>query len=221
MGLSIDKLSIYEDRATNSSPLFSDFSVTVKSGSVLTLMGPSGSGKSTLLSMIAGFLSPDFSYTGKLFLHKKELTLLKPENRKIGILFQDDLLFPHLTICENLMVALPNTVKGKQRRFIALQTLKKLNLSALADKSALQISGGQKARVSVMRLLLAEPHAVLLDEPFSKLDKSLRKDFRTWLFTELKQRNLATILVTHDSDDSPQDATIYQWPWSNKEQLNA
>jgi len=217
MSLSIDNLSIHENKATNSPPLFSDFSATVNNGSVLTLMGPSGSGKSTLLSVIAGFISPDFSYTGKLFLHNKELSLLKPENRKIGTLFQDDLLFPHLTICENLMIALPNSVKGKQRRSIALQTLKKLNLSALANKSALQISGGQKARVSVMRLLLAEPQAVLLDEPFSKLDKSLRRDFRAWLFTELKQRNLATILVTHDSDDSPQGATICQWPWTNKE----
>ena len=143
------------------------------------------------------------------------MMMVKPENRKIGILFQDDLLFPHLSICENLMIALPNSIKGKQRKKIALQTLQEINLPALADKSPQQISGGQKARISVMRLLLAEPKAVSLDEPFSKLDKSLRSDFRNWLFKELNNRDLPTILVTHDQEDSPKNANILNWPWAN------
>ncbi|MFT6984809.1 MAG: putative thiamine transport system ATP-binding protein [Psychromonas sp.] len=223
MSLELNRLSIYENRGSTEQAkvLISDFSYTVDNGEILTLMGPSGCGKSTLLSVIAGFLSPDFSYTGELYLQKMPLTNIKPEDRKIGVLFQDDLLFPHLSVCENLMLALPNTVKGKQRRVVAQQTLAQLNLSELANKSPQQTSGGQKARISVMRLLLAQPQAVLLDEPFSKLDKPLRRDFRDWLFDELKQRNLPTILVTHDGEDSPHDGTTLDWPWTQKDSLNA
>ena len=224
MSLIISHLSVYGVNNENSkekSILIDDFSVTVDKGTVLTLMGPSGSGKSTLLSIIAGFVSPDFNYTGQLLLEQKSLFSIKPENRNIGILFQDDLLFPHLTICENLMIALPNMIKGKQRRDMALKALSKINLQHLADRAPEQISGGQKARIGVLRLLLAEPKAVLLDEPFSKLDKSLRSEFRDWLFAELKKRNLPTILVTHDSEDCPQGAITLHWPWGNKEHIDA
>jgi putative thiamine transport system ATP-binding protein len=215
MSLTISHLSIYESNNTKipGKALIKELSVEVDNGAVLTLMGPSGSGKSTLLSVIAGFVSCDFAFTGEVLLQDKAMMEVKPENRKIGILFQDDLLFPHLSICENLMIALPNSIKGKKRKEIALATLDEINLLALADKSSQQISGGQKARISVMRLLLAEPQAVLLDEPFSKLDKSLRSDFRNWLFIELRKRNLPTILVTHDQEDSPKDAKILNWPW--------
>ncbi|GLS92408.1 ABC transporter ATP-binding protein [Psychromonas marina] len=222
MSLTISHLSVFNNHSENDNNiLIDDFSVSVDKGTVLTLMGPSGSGKSTLLSIIAGFVSPDFHYTGEILLNQKRIGSEKPENRNIGILFQDDLLFPHLSVCENLMVALPNSIKGKLRREIALQTLQQINLQHLADRSTLQISGGQKARVSVMRLLLAEPHAVLLDEPFSKLDKSLRSEFRDWLFTELKKRNLPTILVTHDNEDCPIGQTTLHWPWHKEETLDA
>lgn len=219
MALKISHLSVYEKGVTQAQKkiLIDDFTATIKNGEVLTLMGPSGCGKSTLLSVAAGFLSPDFSYTGEILLDNSPLNSVKPENRHIGLLFQDDLLFPHLTICENIMIALPNRIKGKLRRETALQTLQQINLQQLADRSVHQISGGQKARVSVMRLLVAQPKAVLLDEPFSKLDKSLRSDFRDWLFCELKKRQLPTILVSHDSEDNPQCATIRHWPWRNKE----
>jgi putative thiamine transport system ATP-binding protein len=222
MTLKINHLTVYENHNdAQEKPLISNLSITVNKGEILTLMGPSGSGKSTLLSVIAGFITPDFSYSGELYLADKPLNDIKPENRKIGILFQDDLLFPHLSIIENLMVALPNAIKGKQRRESALRALQQVNLQQLADSSPLQVSGGQKARVGVLRLLLAEPSAVLLDEPFSKLDSSLRSEFREWVFSILKERSLPTILVTHDSEDSPPCATTLHWPWDQKEVNNA
>ena len=204
MSLTISHLSIYESNNTKlpGKALIKDLSVEVDNGAVLTLMGPSGSGKSTLLSVIAGFVSCDFAFTGEVLLQDKAMMEVKPENRKIGILFQDDLLFPHLSICENLMIALPNSIKGKKRKEIALATLDEINLLALADKSSQQISGGQKARISVMRLLLAEPQAVLLDEPFTSLDPELKIDMLKLTRDLLDQSGATLIHVTHDISES-------------------
>jgi len=183
-------------------------------------MGPSGCGKSSLLSVIAGHTSADFSYQGECYYQQQLLNNLPAEKRNIGILFQDDLLFPHLNIWENLAIALPNKVKKAQRKLTALETLTQLNLLTLADKTPMQISGGQRARISMMRMLLAEPAVVLLDEPFSKLDKSLRSEFRKWVFTQTISRQLPVLMVTHDADDVPNGSKCLHWPW-NKENKNA
>jgi len=183
-------------------------------------MGPSGCGKSSLLSVIAGHTSADFSYQGECYFQQQLLNNLPAEKRNIGILFQDDLLFPHLNIWENLAIALPNHVKKTQRKKQALNTLAQLGLLALADKTPMQISGGQRARISMMRMLLAEPAAVLLDEPFSKLDKSLRSEFRNWVFAQTTSRQLPVLMVTHDADDVPDNSQCLHWPW-NKENQNA
>ncbi|WP_019615327.1 ATP-binding cassette domain-containing protein [Psychromonas ossibalaenae] len=193
--------------------LFPPVSFSINPGEILTLMGPSGCGKSTLLSVIAGHLSADFNYSGQCYLHEQTLNHLSPEKRRIGILFQDDLLFPHLNIWENLALAIPDTVKKQQRKELAMSTLANLNLEFLACSSPAQISGGQRARVSMMRLLLAEPDAVLLDEPFNKLDKSLRAEFRSWVFALLSDRKLPALMVTHDQDDLPENGRSLLWPW--------
>ncbi|PKH08131.1 ATP-binding cassette domain-containing protein [Moritella sp. Urea-trap-13] len=217
MPLSVNNLSIL-DRSER--PLFAPISFTVSPGEILTLMGPSGCGKSSLLSAIAGHKSADFSYQGECYYQQRLLNELPPEKRNIGILFQDDLLFPHLNIWENLAIALPNHIKKTQRKAQALKTLAELNLVELADKSPMQISGGQRARISMMRLLLAEPAVVLLDEPFSKLDKSLRSEFRNWVFTQTLSRQLPVLMVTHDADDVPNGSRCLHWPW-NKETQDA
>jgi len=111
-------------------------------------------------------------------------------------------------------------VKKAQRKLTALETLTQLNLLTLADKTPMQISGGQRARISMMRMLLAEPAVVLLDEPFSKLDKSLRSEFRKWVFTQTISRQLPVLMVTHDADDVPNGSKCLHWPW-NKENKNA
>ena len=217
MSLSVNNLSILD---SHERLLFAPVSFTIAQGEVLTLMGPSGCGKSSLLSVIAGHASADFSYQGECYYQQQLLNELPAEKRNIGILFQDDLLFPHLNIWENLAIALPNHVKKAQRKQQALDTLAQLDLLALANKTPMQISGGQRARISMMRMLLAEPAVVLLDEPFSKLDKSLRSEFRDWVFTQTTSRNLPVLMVTHDADDVPTGSVCLQWPW-NKETQHA
>lgn len=140
---------------------------------------------------------------------------LAPDQRKIGLLFQDDLLFPHLSVLENLMFGIPRRYKGKERVERAETTLTTIGLLQLASKQPNEISGGQRARISLMRMLLSEPQAVLLDEPFSKLDKALRNEFRQFVFDQIQSRQIPAIMVTHDHDDIPPQGRVLNWPWTN------
>ncbi|WP_447771671.1 ATP-binding cassette domain-containing protein [Aeromonas veronii] len=178
----------------------------VAPGEVLTLMGPSGCGKSSLLAALAGVLpaSGPIRLEGDVILGERRLTQLPPQTRRIGMLFQDDLLFDHLTVAENLMFGMPASVKGhRARREKAVATLAQVDLTSQADKLPGALSGGQKARVSLLRALLAEPDALLLDEPFSRLDKPLRAAFRELVFAQIKALAIPAILVTHDAEDAP------------------
>nr|WP_216602180.1 ATP-binding cassette domain-containing protein [Vibrio pectenicida] len=193
----------------------SDLTLSASSDEVICLMGPSGCGKSTLLSLIAGHMSPEFQHAGHIELNGINLTQLEPHLRRVGILFQDDLLFPHLNVWQNLAFALPNKIKGEQRYQEAMSALNKVELSPLAESFPDQISGGQRARISLVRMLLAQPKLALLDEPFSKLDKELRMQFRDWVMAQLSQANIPTIMVTHDFDDIPKHGRVFNWPWSH------
>ncbi|MHC9246272.1 ATP-binding cassette domain-containing protein [Aeromonas jandaei] len=191
--------------------LFSLPALQVAPGEVLTLMGPSGCGKSSLLAALAGVLPPSgpLRLEGDVILGERRLTQLPPQARHIGMLFQDDLLFDHLTVAENLMFGMPASVKGhRARREKAVATLAQVDLTSQADKLPGALSGGQKARVSLLRALLAEPEALLLDEPFSRLDKPLRAAFRELVFAQIKALAIPAILVTHDEEDAP--GTILQ-----------
>lgn len=209
MTLSVTNLCI----SNNGTALFQPVSFIVRPGEIFTLMGPSGCGKSTLLNAIAGHLPPEFGFSGDVQLNKTSVMPLKPNERHIGLLFQDDLLFPHLNVLENLMFGLPGYYQGKERAKRAMQTLTAIELESLAHQMPDQISGGQRARVSLMRMLLSEPAAVLLDEPFNKLDKSLRTEFRHFVFEQIRKRQIPAIMVTHDSDDIPENGAVLQWPW--------
>lgn len=190
-------------------PLLQLPSLAVAPGEVLTLMGPSGCGKSSLLAALAGVLPGTlgrgpFGLAGDIYLNERRLTALPPQQRQIGMLFQEDLLFAHLNATENLMFGLPAHIKGMAaRREAALVALHEVGLAAEADKLPSQLSGGQKARVSLLRTLLAEPAALLLDEPFSRLDKPLRSAFRALVFERIAARRIPAILVTHDEEDAP------------------
>ncbi len=191
--------------------LFSLPALQVAPGEVLTLMGPSGCGKSSLLAALAGVLpaSGPIRLEGDVILGERRLTHLPPQARRIGMLFQDDLLFDHLTVAENLMFGMPASVKGhRARREKAVATLAQVDLTSQADKLPGALSGGQKTRVSLLRALLAEPEALLLDEPFSRLDKPLRAAFRELVFAQIKALAIPAILVTHDEEDAP--GTILQ-----------
>lgn len=169
-------------------------------GEVLALIGPSGIGKSTLLAHIAGFLDPAFRAQGRVLLDERDIGAVPPERRRIGLLFQDPLLFPHLSVAGNLLFALPRSSPDRQDR--VHEALASVGLSAFGKRDPATLSGGQKARVALLRLLLSQPHAVLLDEPFSKLDTELREEVRALVFTQLRQRQLPAVLVSHDPSDA-------------------
>lgn len=174
--------------------------VTVAAGQVLTIIGPSGSGKSTLLAYIAGFIAPIFSASGTITLGDKIISSLPAEQRRIGLLFQDAMLFPHMSVAQNLRFALAKTATDKNRK--VEDGLKKMSLQGFDDRDPATLSGGQQARVALLRLLLSQPQAVLLDEPFSKLDKALRAAVREQVFSILQEAGLPVILVSHDEEDA-------------------
>lgn len=175
----------------------------VAPGEVLTVMGPSGSGKSTLLAYIGGFLDPAFTARGRILSGDIELTALQPEERHVGILFQDPLLFPHMSVTGNLLFAIPQAVRGRsERAAMAEAALVGVDLAGLGTRDPDTLSGGQKARVALARVLLAWPRALLLDEPFSKLDTELRQQMRQLVFTKARDGGLPVILVTHDEADA-------------------
>lgn len=187
----------------NGTRLFSPLSITVPSGAATTVMGPSGCGKSSLLAYICGTLEPDFDTAGTVSLANEDLAPLPPERRRIGILFQDDLLFPHLSVGDNLAFGLPPETRGRtQREELIAAALADADLDGIADRDPATLSGGQRARVALMRTLLSRPRALLLDEPFSKLDSDLRTRVRDFVFAHARANNVPTLLVTHDPSDA-------------------
>ncbi|NGN96875.1 ATP-binding cassette domain-containing protein [Grimontia sp. S25] len=213
MSLSVQNLTIKSNQAT----LVTGMSFLVENGDVLSIMGPSGCGKSTLLSAVAGHLSPEFDCEGDILVNGQSIQSLPAEKRAVGILFQDDLLFPHLNVWQNLAFGLPDAMSAAEKKERALATLQEIELADIAFKAPDQISGGQRARISLMRTLLSHPKVILLDEPFSKLDKPLRKSFRAFVFKQIKNRNIAAVMVTHDEDDVPMESTLLHWPSKERE----
>ena len=169
-------------------------------GEVFTVMGPSGVGKSTLLAMVAGFIDPVFMTQGAILMDGRDITDLPIEQRHIGLLFQDPLLFPHLSVAGNLRFGLPASVRDRKSR--VQMALQDIGLGGFEDRDPATLSGGERSRIALMRLLLSDPHAVLLDEPFSKLDAGLRSEMRDLVFGRLKAAGLPAILVTHDAEDA-------------------
>lgn len=175
---------------------------SVAPGETLTIMGPSGSGKSSLLAYTGGFLDPIFDASGTIRLNGTVLDALPAHRRHTGILFQDPLLFPHMSVGGNLMFAVPQSVRGAERMQRVEEALAHAELAGFAGRDPETLSGGQKARVALMRVLLSEPKALLLDEPFSKLDTGLRDQVRRFVFEEARRQDLPTVLVTHDEADA-------------------
>ncbi len=183
--------------------LIPSWSVSVPPGRVVTLMGPSGSGKSTLLSYLGGTIGAAFRAAGRVWIGAREVTDEPPERRRIGILFQDDLLFPHLSVGENLAFGLTPAVRGRKLRAARVDAaLGEVGLAGFAARDPATLSGGQRARVALLRLLLAEPEVLLLDEPFNKLDMALRAEFRRFVFEHAGAAGLPVLLVTHDWADA-------------------
>jgi putative thiamine transport system ATP-binding protein len=188
--------------------LVKPFSLDVAAGSVVTLMGPSGCGKSSLLSFVGGDVLDAFKTSGDVVLNGQSLIHLPPEKRRVARLFQDDFLFPHMTVGENLLFAVPAMARAERLGMVAT-ALQRLELSGFADRAPHTLSGGQRQRIALMRALLSKPAAILLDEPFSKLDAGLREQMRDYVFAHLKERGIPTLLVTHDRADAPPNGVVY------------
>lgn len=209
-----DGLHVHIERLSSAlHALVSGLRLDVPPGEILTLMGPSGCGKSSVLAAIAGTLASvseglqPLQLQGSVQLNGRELSTLPTHQRGVGLVFQDDLLFPHMTVAENLLFAVPvSDTKGTrsttaQRQGRVQQALQEAELSGMGDRDPSTLSGGQRARVALMRALLAEPQALLLDEPFSKLDAALRAQLRPWVFAHVRERRIPVVLVTHDDQD--------------------
>ena len=173
----------------------------VNGGEILTIMGPSGSGKSSLLNWLTGTLPSSFKANGEVWLNGQNIDNTPPHLRHIGVLYQDALLFSHLTVAGNIAFAMPKGNK-KQRLEKIQHALEQVGLKDMGNRHPDNLSGGQQARVALLRMLLSEPKAILLDEPFSKLDTQLRVDTRELVFSQIRDHKLPAIMVTHDHSDA-------------------
>ncbi|WP_432559845.1 ABC transporter ATP-binding protein [Granulicoccus sp. GXG6511] len=173
-------------------------------GELLAILGPSGCGKSTLLRLIAGLERPD---AGRVLVGDRDVTGRPAHKRRIALVPQEGALFPHLTVAQNVSFGLPGSARlfGLRRageRPEVQRLLKLLHIDDLADRMPAQISGGQAQRVALARALACDPELVLLDEPFSALDASLRQSVRTDIRSTLRQLGVAAIVVTHDQEEA-------------------
>lgn len=188
--------------------LIKDFSLDINPGEIVLITAPSGYGKSTLLRWISGMPDQNLNVDGQIFLNGNPIHSLPIEKRKIGMIFQDPLMFPHLTVSGNLSFSLEAQIPRNQRKAIISQTLKSIGMEGFEHRDALTLSGGQKARLALMRSLLAKPQALLLDEPFSGLDGQTRDEFAALVKNEIKSNSLPVLMVSHD----PRDITYADRP---------
>jgi putative thiamine transport system ATP-binding protein len=179
----------------------------VPPGEILTLMGPSGCGKSSLLAAIAGTLGEGMRFDGTVRLNDEPIDQLPTHRRGVGLLFQDDLLFAHMSVAENLLFALPAGPRAPREAAVR-DALEEAGLQGMGERDPATLSGGQRARVALMRALLARPRALMLDEPFSRLDAALRQQVRSFVFEHVRQRSIPVLLVTHDRDDIADPARV-------------
>lgn len=180
----------------NDHALFEPIDLEIRAGEPVILIGPSGIGKSSLLAWIAGLLPPPLKGQGHVVLNGKEMMAIPAHRRKIGLLFQDGLLFPHLSVQGNLAFGL---APGLPRTAIT-EALRVAGLQGFEHRNPASLSGGERARIALMRCLLSAPQALLLDEPFSELDPGHRIHMRSFLLDQAK--NLPLLIVSHDPRDA-------------------
>jgi len=175
-----------------------DVTLDVRTGEIFGVLGPSGCGKTTLLRLIAGFERPQAgSVTVGGTLVASDDTWVQPERRRIGMVFQDYALFPHLTVERNVAFGLPRGARGEIQRALEL-----VGLQHKADRHPHELSGGERQRVALARALAPGPEVVLLDEPFSNLDATLRADLRREVELILRDAGATAIMVTHDQEEA-------------------
>ena len=181
-----------------------DFTFEIPDGKLIGLLGPSGCGKSTALNLISGLLEPS---EGQIFFGEDDVTHLPPENRGVGLVFQNYALYPPLTVRQNIMFPLEN-LRGADKLTKAemaervLDAAKLVQLEGLMDRKPSELSGGQQQRVAIARALVKRPRVLLLDEPLSNLDARLRLQTREEIRRIQRQTNVTTVFVTHDQEEA-------------------
>ncbi len=181
-----------------------NFNFEIPDGKLIGLLGPSGCGKSTTLNLICGLETPT---AGKIFFGEDDVTNLPPENRGVGLVFQNYALYPHLTVRQNIMFPLQN-LRGADRLSKqemldkALEAAKLVQIDMLMDRKPSELSGGQQQRVAIARALVKMPRVLLLDEPLSNLDARLRLQTREEIRRIQRETGITTVFVTHDQDEA-------------------
>ena len=181
-----------------------DFNFEIPDGKLIGLLGPSGCGKSTTLNLICGLETPT---EGKIYFGDNDVTKLPPENRGVGLVFQNYALYPHLTVYENIIFPLQN-LKGEEKiskeemRERAMKAAKMVQIEGLMERKPSQMSGGQQQRVAIARALVKTPNVLLLDEPLSNLDARLRLQTREEIKRIQQETGVTTIFVTHDQEEA-------------------
>lgn len=179
-----------------------DFNLNIKSGDIVSILGQSGSGKSTVLRLIAGLEEPK---SGTIKINDKVMVddnnFVLPENRGVGMVFQDYALFPHMTVAQNIKFGLKKWSKDEKKQRLK-EVLELVDLQEYSKRYPYELSGGQQQRVALARALAPKPSLLLLDEPFSNLDADLRSKIREELKSIIKKTGITSIFVTHDKDDS-------------------
>ncbi|MBR4881724.1 MAG: ABC transporter ATP-binding protein [Clostridia bacterium] len=181
-----------------------DFTLEIEDGSLIALLGPSGCGKSTTLNLLSGLQKPT---KGEIYFGEDDVTNLPPENRGVGLVFQNYALYPHLTVKQNITFPLEN-LKGKERLakdemlLKAIEVARLVQIDSLLDRKPAELSGGQQQRVAIARALVKEPKVLLLDEPLSNLDARLRLQTREEIRRIQRSTGVTTVFVTHDQDEA-------------------
>lgn len=188
------------DKHYDNNQVLDKVNLQIREGEFFTFLGPSGCGKTTLLRIIAGFVQPE---QGQVFFNGKDITNMEPENRNIGMVFQNYALFPFMTVFENVAYGL--RMQKEKKQVIAEKVgdaLKLVNLEGYEKRSVSELSGGEQQRVALARSLVMQPKLLLLDEPLSNLDARLRDRMRMELKAIQSQLGITTIFVTHDQTEA-------------------
>lgn len=200
MRLSVENISLTLGDKKSARRILNDVSFVAEDGAFTSLLGESGAGKSTLLKVIAGILLQD---AGTVRFDGASVDGLAPHKRRLGFVFQDVRLFPHMNVEDN--VAYPLKMAGvsrREREARATELLERVQLDGFGSRAVQTLSGGQAQRVALARAIVARPAALLLDEPFSGLDESLREDMRSLLLRLQREERLTTVMVTHDAQEA-------------------
>jgi molybdate transport system ATP-binding protein len=181
-----------------------DVSFRAESG-ILVLFGPSGAGKSLTLALIAGLIRPDsgtITIRGHVVTDCDRRTFVSTQDRRIGMVFQDGLLLPHRSVLDNVALAVRQPTGRRTRRAVARTWLEKVGADTLADRPPSSLSGGQRQRVALARGLAGDPELVLLDEPLSALDLTVRRELRGLIRDVIVSSGVPAVLVTHDMEEA-------------------